>query len=125
VVCWGDPHSGNAHFTPDNSVTLFDFDQCGYGWRAFEMAKFLEISLRTGTSRKIRDAFFNGYQAIEPLTEFEVNSLQAFTQVAHFWVWSISLSFAKIHNYSRLDRTYFSLRLERLKRLRAPEWQLF
>jgi len=39
-ICWGDPHSGNAHFTPDNQITLFDFDQCGYGWRIFEIAKF-------------------------------------------------------------------------------------
>lgn len=125
VVCWGDPHSGNAHFMPDNHVTLFDFDQCGHGWRAFEMAKFLEISLRTGTSRRIRDAFFEGYQNIDPLMEFEVNALQSFTQVAHFWVWSISLNFAKMHNFSRLDNSYFSLRIERLKRLKAPEWQLF
>lgn len=125
VVCWGDPHSGNAHFTPDNRVTLFDFDQCGYGWRAFEMAKFLEISLRTGTSRRIRDAFFEGYQNVDSLMEFEINTLQAFTQVAHFWVWSISLNFARMHNFSRLDNSYFSLRIERLKRLKAPEWQLF
>ena len=34
-ICWGDPHSGNAHFTDDNHVTLFDFDQCGYGCAGF------------------------------------------------------------------------------------------
>ena len=36
-ICWGDPHSGNVHFTEDNQMTLFDFDQCGYGWRAFDI----------------------------------------------------------------------------------------
>lgn len=50
-VCWGDPHSGNVHFTDDNHVTLFDFDQCGYGWRAFELAKFLHVSARTGMQK--------------------------------------------------------------------------
>ena len=50
-VCWGDPHSGNAHFTADHQLTLFDFDQCGYGWRAFDLAKFLQVSLGTGLSK--------------------------------------------------------------------------
>ncbi len=57
VVCWGDPHSGNVHFTPDGGLTLFDFDQCGYGWRSFDIAKFFQTSLRTGMSYAIRRSF--------------------------------------------------------------------
>lgn len=125
VVCWGDPHSGNAHFTAENQLTLFDFDQCAYGWRIFELAKFLEIALRIGTVPKVREALFAGYQSVSPLAEFELNLLQPMTQMAHLWVWWISLTAARLHNYSRLDDQYFRSRLERLKRLRAPEWQLF
>ena len=124
-ICWGDPHSGNVHFTDDNHVTLFDFDQCGYGWRAFELAKFLHVSTRTGMSRKVRDAFLNGYQAVQALTEGETNSLQVFTQVAHIWQWSISLTAAKLHEYSKLDNSYFTHRLGQLKLLQSHEWQLF
>jgi Ser/Thr protein kinase RdoA (MazF antagonist) len=125
VVCWGDAHSGNAHFTEANQVTLFDFDQCGYGWRAFEIAKFLQVSVRAGISKHVRDAFLSGYQAIQPLTDFEINSLHALTQAAHIWSWFISLNYAKLHNYSKLDDSYFKLRLEQLKRLESPDWQLF
>lgn len=124
-ICWGDPHSGNAHFTDDNHVTLFDFDQCGYGWRAFELAKFLHVSTRTGMSKAVRDAFLNGYQTVQALTDNEINSLQVFTQVAHIWQWSISLTAAKLHEYSRLDHSYFTHRLGQLKLLKSPEWQLF
>lgn len=124
-ICWGDPHSGNVHFTDDNQLTLFDFDQCGYGWRAFDIGKFLQVSLQSGLSRTVRDAFLNGYQSVETLTEIELSCLQAFTQTAYIWSWAICLNTAQIHNNSRLDPFYFNHRLERLKRLKSADWQLF
>lgn len=124
-ICWGDPHSGNAHFTTEGKVTLFDFDQCGYGWRAFDIAKFLQVSLSTGISKCVREAFLAGYQAVCEVTDQELASLQALTQTAHIWTWAISLNAAIIHNYSRLDDSYFQKRLEQLKRLKSPDWQLF
>lgn len=125
VVCWGDPHSGNTHFTTDNQITLFDFDQCGYGWRMFDIAKFWHVSLRTGISRKVRDTFLEGYQAISPLTARELALLQPFTQAAHFWSWSISIHSAIIHNWCLLDDSYLNRRLEQLKRISSKDWQLF
>ncbi len=124
-ICWGDPHSGNVHFTSENQITLFDFDQCGYGWRVFDLAKFLQVSLNGGISHKTRDAFFEGYNTVQNLTDPEWKSLQALTQAAHIWSWSISINAASIHCWSRLDRSYFKKRLERLKRLSSRDWQLF
>ncbi|MGL6344599.1 MAG: phosphotransferase, partial [Waterburya sp.] len=124
-VCWGDPHSGNVHFTPDNQITLFDFDQCGYGWRVFDLAKFLQVSLSAGINRQVRDAFFAGYQTVTELTEVEMLSLQALTQMAHIWTWAISINATVIHNWSRLDDFYVKKRLNQLKRLASKEWQLF
>lgn len=125
TVCWGDPHSGNVHFTTDNQLTLFDFDQCGYGWRAFDVAKFLQVSLQSGLSRLVRDAFIKGYSHIQPLTPLELNSLQSLTQMAYIWAWAIHLESVKLYDYSRLDSHYFTHRLQRLKQLRSPDWQLF
>jgi Ser/Thr protein kinase RdoA (MazF antagonist) len=124
-VCWGDPHSGNVHFTPDNQITLFDFDQCGYGWRVFDLAKFLQVSLSAGISRKVRDAFFAGYENVQPLTNSETMSLQALTQAAHIWAWAISIKASAVHNWSRLDNFYVKRHLNQLKRLSSKDWQLF
>lgn len=124
-ICWGDPHSGNVHFTAENQLTLFDFDQCGYGWRIFDIAKFLQVSLNSGLNAKVRSAFIDGYQSVTPLMPFEVASLQAFTEVAHLWAWAICLNSASFYDYSRLDDSYFHHRLAHLKMLRSPEWQLF
>lgn len=122
-ICWGDPHSGNAHFTLDDQITLFDFDQCGYGWRAFDIAKFLQVSLQSGLSKKVREAFVEGYEEINPLTELEKNHIQALTQTAHIWAWAISIINAEQFNYSRLDPGYFTRYLQQLKRLHSPDWQ--
>ena len=124
-VCWGDPHSGNVHFTADNQITLFDFDQCGYGWRIFDIAKFLQVSLSAGISRPVRDSFLIGYQNVQQLQSVEISSLQALTQMAHIWAWAISTKATTIHNWSRLDNYYINRRLHQLRRLSSPEWQLF
>ncbi|MGB3559056.1 MAG: phosphotransferase [Geitlerinemataceae cyanobacterium] len=125
VVCWGDPHSGNAHFTPDNTVMLFDFDQCGYGWRAFDIAKFLQVSLRTGIGKPVREAFLAGYQSVAELVPWELNALQALTQTAHLWTWAIDLHTSCFCNWCRLDDHYFMQRLGQLKRFHSHDWQLF
>lgn len=125
TTCWGDPHSGNMHFTCDHQVTLFDFDQCGYGYRIFEIAKFWQVCIRTGMTRKTRDAFLQGYQSLNPLTEIELNHLQFFVQVAHIWSWAIHVEGLKNYNYSQLDHYYFTQRLQKLKYLVSHEWQLF
>ena len=124
-VCWGDPHSGNVHFTKDNQITLFDFDQCGYGWRIFDIAKFLQVSLTAGINREVRDGFLVGYQKVQQLTDIETSSLQALTQMAHIWAWAIAINANKIHNWSRLDDFYNKRRLHQLKRLSSKDWQLF
>ncbi|HEY9664768.1 MAG TPA: phosphotransferase, partial [Allocoleopsis sp.] len=124
-VCWGDPHSGNVHFTEDNQLMLFDFDQCGYGWRIFEIAKFLQVSLNSGLAPKIREAFIQGYQSVTVLQPDELAALQAFTAAAHIWSWSICLTHTMFHDYSRLDTSYFHHRIEHLKMLRSPDWHLF
>jgi Ser/Thr protein kinase RdoA (MazF antagonist) len=124
-ICWGDPHSGNVHFTPDNQMTLFDFDQCGYGWRMFDLAKFLQVSLQSGLSRSIREAFFSGYEQITPLSDIEWSCLQGLTQAAYLWSWSINIIQSKIYDYSRLDELYLSQRLQTLRRLQLQDWQLF
>ncbi len=122
-ICWGDPHSGNAHFTTDDQITLFDFDQCGYGWRSFDIAKFLQVSLQSGLSKKVREAFLLGYEEINPLIELEKSLIQGLTKTAHIWAWAISIINAEQFNYSRLDPGYFTRYLEQLKRLNLQDWQ--
>jgi Ser/Thr protein kinase RdoA (MazF antagonist) len=114
-----------VHITPDNQMTLFDFDQCGYGWRVFDIAKFLQVSLQSGLNRLVRQGFIQGYDETVPLTDGELSCLQHLTQAAYIWSWSISLNNLRLTDYSRLGANYFTSRLAILKRLRTQEWELF
>jgi len=122
TTCWGDPHSGNIHFEGNHSLTLFDFDQCGYGYRLFDIAKFWQVAIQSGLSRNIRDEFLRGYQRGESLSSIEISLLNSFTQIAHIWSWSISLNTAKLYDYCRLDDHYFSRRIQHLKRLSSKDF---
>lgn len=91
-ICIGDIHSGNTHFDRLNQPTLFDFDQCGYGWRAFDIAKFINTSNTWQLESEIVDAFLNGYQDVRIFSDVEIAAIPIFTKVAHIWVMGISAS---------------------------------
>jgi Ser/Thr protein kinase RdoA (MazF antagonist) len=55
----GDFHSGSVFFTDDNQPTFFNFDWCGYGWRAYDIAVFLfNTNLIHNSSADLSEAFF-------------------------------------------------------------------
>ena len=91
-ICIGDVHSGNTHFTQLNQPTLFDFDQCGYGWRAFDIGKFINTAIAWKLDNKIISSFLDGYQTIRQLSKIELSAIPLFAKIAHIWVMGISAS---------------------------------
>lgn len=91
-ICVGDVHSGNAHFDEENKPTLFDFAQCGYGWRSFDIAKFLHIAITWKIDITVRNSFLKGYQAVRQLNTVELLSIPIFVKAAHIWVMGIKTS---------------------------------
>lgn len=89
-VCVGDVHGGNAHFTEDNQVTLLDFDQCGYGWRVFDIAKFWQVAMKIQIGAEVKNCFVDGYQDVRELSEGEIAALPLLIKVAHIWVMGIN-----------------------------------
>lgn len=117
-ICVGDVHAGNAHFNERNEPTLFDFDQCGYGWRAFDIAKFIQVSQRSKIDVKITDLFLKGYQSIRPLEASELASIPIFIKTAHIWVMGISTgAVAEVLPYGWFTDDWLEQRLATLKSL--------
>lgn len=117
-ICMGDLHVGNAHFTGDNRPNLFDFDQCGYGWRAFDVAKFLHSAIRKNIDEQIRIKFVEGYESIRKLTRSEVLAIPIFIKVAHIWVMGIAASAAKdVLGYGCFEQNWLNKNLAILRKL--------
>jgi Ser/Thr protein kinase RdoA (MazF antagonist) len=74
-VCHGDAQGGNAHVTPDGTLTFFDFDVCGTGWRAYDIAVFfwgaalgkVRLGWDAQTVARLCAAYLSGYLERRPL----------------------------------------------------------
>ena len=78
-IIHGDPHAGNCHFVGDQPF-FFDFDTCGYGYRAYDVAIFMGED-----EYQHRPAFLGGYQSVRPLSQGELDALPAFMQARALW----------------------------------------
>lgn len=125
-ICVGDVHSGNAHFTELDEPTLFDFDQCGYGWRAFDIGKFMHVTHAWKIDTSIRKAFLDGYHAIRQLSAAELASIFVFTQVAHIWVMGINCQVAgEVVPYGHFTDEWFDSKLALLHQLDTSELDMY
>ena len=77
-IIHGDLHPGNMHFQ-EGQVTLFDFDHCGYGWRAYDLAPFYHAP------DALQKAFIQGYETLRPLTQGERDCLPIFAKLRMLW----------------------------------------
>ncbi len=115
-ICIGDVHSENAHFS--DQPTLFDFDQCGYGWRVFDIAKFMHTTHRWELDGNIRASFLQGYQKIRQLSPSEVNAIPIFTKAAHIWVMGIACAVVEeVLPYEWFTDEWFSGKLASLSKV--------
>lgn len=80
-LCHGDVYAGNIHQSENGRLTLYDFDFCGYGWRAYDVSPFLgAFGWGTGDAaidkRKRRlEHFLRGYESAGGFTDSEVEAV--------------------------------------------------
>lgn len=82
----GDFHATNTFFTDDQSPFFFNFDLCGPGWRAYDIAAFLQNTNLINTSESLTDAFFGGYYAERPLSNNEHNAISPLLTIRRVWL---------------------------------------
>jgi Ser/Thr protein kinase RdoA (MazF antagonist) len=82
----GDFHSSSVFFTDDNQPTFFNFDWCGYGWRAYDIAVFLfNTNLIHNSSADLSEAFFAGYYSQRQLSDNEHAAIAPFITIRRIW----------------------------------------
>jgi Ser/Thr protein kinase RdoA (MazF antagonist) len=80
-LCHGDAGAANVHINDDGQLTVFDFDFCGAGWRAYDLATFI-----TGEPDDLAQAFLAGYQEVRALEEDEQRTIPLFQILQSIWV---------------------------------------
>lgn len=116
-ICIGDVNAKNFHIDDRSKLTLFDFDQCGYGFRAFEIAKFFSSIRSHRLNRALLAAFLVGYERKRRLTPAENAAIPYFTLVAVVWVMAIHAMNANRIGYKYLEKPFWDKKIALLKEL--------
>jgi Ser/Thr protein kinase RdoA (MazF antagonist) len=110
--CHGDFHSGNAHLDRDEKITFFDFDCCGIGWRAYELATFRHGARLHKQDEKMWPSFLNGYSETRKLSDLDIQSTQYFVPIRHFWFLGLVTSNGCDWGFDYLNDRYFDRSLK-------------
>lgn len=120
-VCHGDLISANAHVTADQIVTFFDFDCCGPGWIASDLAAIRTLARWLKKDRQMWNAFLRGYTEKGRVTDADLKAVPLF--VAAGVIWSMGLHAANGADWGigQMDDDYFDEHLQFLRKWEAEQ----
>ena len=105
--CHGDVHGGNAHLAQDNTVTFFDFDCCGWGWRAYDIAVFRWGARLQEKEKELWSPFLRGYRGERHISESDLQATSYFVALRHFWLLGLHTSNGRDFGDGWLNDRYF------------------
>jgi len=116
-ICIGDVNSTNFHISNKNNITLFDFDQCGYGYRAFEIGKFISSIGSAKEKHQISKAFLEGYERVRKLSDDELSAIPYYELISVIWVMAIHAYNVDRIGYKYLEKPFWDRKLAILREL--------
>jgi Ser/Thr protein kinase RdoA (MazF antagonist) len=114
--CHGDLHGGNAHVA-DGKLTFFDFDCCGLGWRAYDLAVFL-WSVHLNVPKKARqrwEGYLRGYREARALGEADLAAIPHFVAIRHIWLMGLHAGNGQDWGYGWMGEDYYNRALKFLR----------
>jgi len=114
VYCHGDINMSNFHIDGEQ-ITIFDFDQCGLGWRAFDIGKFNSSVMNQVNCRELQSEFLAAYQACNQLSSEEVAAIPYFMCVALIWVMAIHALNMQLIGSKNYGRRYWNRKIKQLE----------
>jgi Ser/Thr protein kinase RdoA (MazF antagonist) len=105
--CHGDFHGGNAHLDQHKTVTFFDFDCCGMGWRSYDIAVFRWQARLRGKETERWEAFLRGYTEERSLSTTDIQAVPYFVAIRHFWLLGLHTSNGQDWGFAWMNDQYF------------------
>jgi Ser/Thr protein kinase RdoA (MazF antagonist) len=114
-ACHGDFHGGNGYITSDQQVTFFDFDCCGPGWRAYDIAVFRWSRVENSPDERQWEAFLAGYLQRRTMQPVDLAAVPLFVAIRQIWLQGLRTSLAPDWGYSFLSDDYFDVSMNILR----------
>ena len=86
----GDLTGGNACLSEEKEYIFFDFDCCGYGWRAYDLAVFY-WSTHTCGKPALWENFLKGYSSHISLNDTELQAIPLLAMLRQVWIIGYSI----------------------------------
>jgi len=122
-ICHGDLHGNtNVAFSDDGKLTHYDFDICGYGWRAYDIAEFRlarEIHSRHDKAEveSLWEAFINGYKEVRSISENDIQAVPIFVALRQLWLFSLCFSESELIGAADFDDGFIDSKMEYFRNL--------
>jgi Ser/Thr protein kinase RdoA (MazF antagonist) len=115
-VCHGDLQGGNAVLANDGTICFFDFERCGFGWRAYDLATFrwgaAMSKFRLGGSDATIDslwaAYLDGYTRHRRLSAADLTATDVMVALRHIWYVGLEAKHADRWDRPVVDDAFWS-----------------
>jgi Ser/Thr protein kinase RdoA (MazF antagonist) len=109
-VCHGDLSAKNMHVGDDGAPTVFDFDLCGPGWRAYDFAAVLWAA-HFKTDEPVFDAFVQGYADTRQVSPHDLAAVPLFYALSHLFYLGLHASNVDYWGKSVMGDNYLDIEL--------------
>ena len=115
AACHGDLQGYHAKVAPDGTLSFYDFDCGGYGYRAYDLAVFLWCCRLEDAVENRWTSFLAGYQETRPLAKLEERAIHLFVCCRYLWHMGVHTQNAPDWGIGFLNDGYFDRHLKRLR----------
>ena len=116
--CHGDLQGYHAKVAPDGTLTFYDFDCGGYGYRAYDLAVFLWCCRLEDAIAARWDSFLAGYRETRSIGDLDVQAVSLFVCARYLWHMGVHTQNSMDWGIDFLNEGYFD---DHFKRLRNAE----
>lgn len=113
--CHGDLQGYHAHVDSDGTLTFFDFDCGGYGYRAYDLAVFRWCSRLKEQEAVWWEPYLNGYRSTRAISDLDLQAIPLFVGTRTIWHMGVHTQNAADWGCEWLNDGYFDEKLGYLK----------
>jgi Ser/Thr protein kinase RdoA (MazF antagonist) len=117
--CHGDLNPANVH-VDEQTITSFDFDFCGHGWRACDLAVFRWNTHPTDKPEIFWKAFERGYRERRAIRDADLFAIPLFMAMKEIWLFGLQSGHGP-GGFGWLNPRYLEPQLKWLREFEASE----
>jgi len=113
--CHGDLQGYHANVAADGTLTFFDFDCGGFGYRAYDLAVFLWCCRLEDAVATRWDPFLRAYRGTRSIKDLDVRAAPLFACARYLWHIGVHTRNSPDWGIDFLNTKYFDTHLKRLR----------